>query len=288
MAEFVRKIAHHGITHLPNSPVVEMRNVSVAYAEGTSGATTTRVSGYALRDINFSISEGEQIAIIGPNGAGKSTVLKLLAGTIKPSEGTVFMHGTNPAEHICIAFVPQRSQIDLAFPVTVEEVVMMGRVRQIGLFRRPGKRDWEHVRASLERVNTLHLAKRQIGELSGGQQQRVFIARALAQETDLLLLDEPLTGLDVPSQEKIFEILANLRPDGVTVLVATHDLTLAEERFDKVMLLNKHMLAFGPGREVITTENLLAAYGGHVHQLGEGQGMVIDDCCGEEAHGLVA
>ena len=289
MTEFVRQIAHHGIDHIPDTPVVEMREVSVAYAEGNSGATTTRTTRYALQDITFSLTRGEQVAIIGPNGAGKSTLLKLIAGTIKPSQGTVLKHGAIPSEHICIAYVPQRSQLDLSFPVTVEDVVMMGRVRQIGLFRRPRKQDWEYVRVSLERVNAVDLVKRQIGELSGGQQQRVFIARALAQETDLLLLDEPLTGLDVPSQEKIFEILANLRPDGVTVLVATHDLHLAVERFDKVMLLNKRMLAFSPGGEVITPENLLAAYGGHIHQFGESGAMVIDDCCGEgeEVHGVV-
>lgn len=288
MTKFVRQITHHGIQHIPDTPAVEMRNVSVAYAEGNSGATTTRVTGYALREINFSIPQGEQVAVIGPNGAGKSTLLKLIAGTIKPSEGMVLMHGAVPSEHICIAYVPQRSQLDLSFPVTVEDVVMMGRVRQIGLFRRPGRQDWEYVRASLERVNASNLAKSQIGELSGGQQQRVFIARALAQETDLLLLDEPLNGLDTPSQEKIFEILRSLRPDGVTVLVATHDLHLAAERFDQVMLLNKRMLAFGPGPGVITPENLLAAYGGHVHQFGEGGVMVVDDCCaeGEEIHGL--
>lgn len=289
MAEFVRQITHHGIQHAPGTPVVEMRRVSVAYAEGNSGATTTRVTGYALQDINFSLARGEQVAVIGPNGAGKSTLLKLIAGTIKPSDGEVLMYGAAPSEHICIAYVPQRSQLDLSFPVTVEDVVMMGRARKIGLFRRPSRQDWGFVRESLARVNAAEWGKRQIGELSGGQQQRVFIARALAQETDLLLLDEPMNGLDVPSQEKIFEILAKLRPDGVTVLVATHDLNLAAERFDRVMLVHKRLLAFGPGAEVITPENLLAAYGGHIHQFGE-SGMVVDDCCneGEDAHGMAA
>ncbi|NJN44578.1 MAG: metal ABC transporter ATP-binding protein [Anaerolineae bacterium] len=262
-----------------------MRGVTVAYAEGNSGATVSSVTRYALRDISFALKRGELVAVIGPNGAGKSTLLRLAAGTIKPSVGTVLTHGTLPSEHICIAFVPQRSQVDLSFPVTVEDVVMMGRVRQIGLFRRPHRRDWEYVRKSLERVNAVDLAKRQIGELSGGQQQRVFIARALAQETDLMLLDEPMTGLDVPSQEKILEILGNLRPDGVTVLVATHDLNLAAERFDRVMLLNKKLLAFGPGAEVVTTENLLAAYGGHIHHKNT---LILDDDSesGDETHGM--
>ena len=137
------------------------------------------------------------------------------------------------------------------------------------------------MRASLARVDATHLAKKQIGELSGGQQQRVFIARALAQEAELLLLDEPLSGLDMPSQQAIFEILASLRPDGVTVLVATHDLNLAAARFDRVMLLNKGIVAFDRGPAVLTAENLLAAYGGHVHRIGQDEGMLLaDSCCG--------
>jgi ABC-type Mn2+/Zn2+ transport system ATPase subunit len=204
----------------------------------------------------------EQIAVIGPNGAGKSTLFKLLAGMLAPDAGEVKMFGNSPKNHDCIAYVSQRNQIDWTFPVTVADVVMMGRTRHIGLFRRPGKRDRDIVAASLERVHMLPLARKQIGELSGGQQQRVFIARALAQETNLLLMDEPLTGLDIPGQEAIFEVLAGLRPDGVTVLVATHDLTLAAERFDRVMLLNQRMVAFGSATAVLTPENLLAAYGG--------------------------
>lgn len=262
MPEFFRKISHHGVAHAPDTPTVAVREVSIAYAEGNSGATTTHSAQFALQNVNFALGRGEQIAVIGPNGAGKSTLLKLIAGTIRPSEGEVLMHGANPSEHICIAYVPQRNQLDLSFPVTVEDVVMMGRVRQIGLFRRPRRADWDEVRASLTRVDALPLARRQIGELSGGQLQRVLIARALAQETDLLLMDEPMNGLDIPSQETIFEILASLRPDGVTVMVATHDLALAADRFDKVMLLNKQMLAFGPSGDVLTAENLLAAYGG--------------------------
>jgi ABC-type Mn2+/Zn2+ transport system ATPase subunit len=181
--------------------------------------------------------------------------------------------------------VPQRSQIDFTFPATVEDVVMMGRVGQIGLFRRPRRHDWELVKSCLGRVNANHLAKKQIGELSGGQQQRVFIARALAQEAELLLLDEPFSGLDIPSQEAIFKVLDNLRPDGVTVLVATHDLNLAAERFDRVLLLNKRIIAYESGPAVLSAENLTAAYGGHMHRLDEeGTMLVTDTCCdhGEE------
>jgi ABC-type Mn2+/Zn2+ transport system ATPase subunit len=162
---------------------------------------------------------------------------------------------------------------------------MMGRVGRIGLFRRPRRQDRDHVRASLARVDAVGLSHKQIGELSGGQQQRVFIARALAQQAELLMLDESLSGLDVPSQQAIFEILASLRIDGVTVLVATHDLNLAAERFDRVMLLNKRIVAFDRGPAVLTAENLLAAYGGHVHRIGQDDGLLLaDSCCGGEEH----
>lgn len=250
--------AHHN----PNSPSLELRNVTVAYS--AVGNAFSHDRHYALQDISFQADVGEQIAIIGPNGAGKSTLLKLITGIVKSSEGNLLMFGNSPSQHNCIAYVPQRSQIDWTFPVTVEDVVMMGRTRQIGFFKRTRSIDKTVVKRSLERVGVTELAGRQIGELSGGQQQRVFIARALALETHLLLLDEPLTGLDVPSQEAIFDILDSLRQDGVTVLMATHDLNLAAERFDKIMLVNKRIIAMGKPADVLTTENLLSAYGGKV------------------------
>ena len=287
MAELVHQISYRGVSHELDRPMLEIREVSLAYSPGLNGPPTNRGGQWALEDISFQIQAGERIAVVGPNGAGKSTLFKLIVGTLKPLQGEVNLYGHAPDQHICIAYVPQRSQIDWSFPATVEDVVMMGRVGQIGLFRRPHRRDWELVKACLARVNAGHLAKKQIGELSGGQQQRVFIARALAQEAELLLLDEPLSGLDAPSQEAIFTILDNLRPDNVTVLLATHDLNLAAERFDRVMLLNKRIVAFESGATVLSTENLLAAYGGHMHRLGdEGPMLVTDSCCdhGEEDH----
>lgn len=145
------------------------------------------------------------------------------------------------------------------------------------------------VQHCLERVNATHLAHKQIGELSGGQQQRVFLARALAQEAELLLLDEPLTGLDTPNQEKIFTILDGLRPDGVTVLVATHDLNLAAARFDQILLLNRQIVAYGPAETALTTPNLLAAYGGHMHRIQTNDETLIltDTCCHESDTHLV-
>lgn len=286
MTGLVTKITTRGVPHETAAPTVELNNVFVAYATGTNGVTTQRGQQYALENVSFRVEAGERVAVVGPNGAGKSTLFKLIVGTVKPGRGSVNVYGHGPTGHICIGYVPQRSQIDWSFPVTVEDVVMMGRVGQIGLFRWPRRRDWEVARASLARVNATHLARKQIGELSGGQQQRVFIARALAQEAQLLLLDEPLSGLDLPSQEAIFTILDGLRADGVTVLMATHDLSLAAEQFDRIMLLNRRVIAFGPPAAVLQPTHLLQAYGGHVHVIGEGDDTILftDSCCdGEEA-----
>ena len=249
-------LLYKGTEHIVDTPLLTITAVSVAY----SSLGKTESEAKALDNISFEVEAGEQIAIVGPNGAGKSTLFKLLAGILKPDEGKVEMFGSEPDKHICIAYVTQSNQIDWSFPVSVRDVVMMGRIKEIGLFRRPRKRDHEIVMQSLQRVGAEHLVNKQIGELSGGQQQRVFIARALAQQANLLLFDEPLTGLDVPSQEAIFDILASLKEDGVTVLLATHDLHLAGEKFDRVMLLNKKILALGAGTAVLTSENLLKAY----------------------------
>lgn len=279
MSALVSRITTRGVRHETAAPTLELKNVSVAYAEGANGITSSRSSHFALQDVSFQVETGERIAVVGPNGAGKSTLFKLIVGTLKPNQGEVNVYGQGPGGHICIAYVPQRSQIDWAFPVTVEDVVMMGRVGQIGLFRWPRRRDWDLVKASLDRVNARHLAKKQIGELSGGQQQRIFIARALAQEAELLLMDEPLAGLDVPNQEAIFATLDSLRPDGVTVLVATHDLNLAAERFDRMMLLNKQIVAFDRATAVLQPDNLFQAYGGHMHVLDDQEILLTDECC---------
>ncbi len=286
-------LAGRGVTHDPLTPSLQMVDVSVAYAAGAQAGSVAAAASngrfHALQHIDFSAQRGERIAVVGPNGAGKSTLFKLVVGTLNPSEGQVHIFGHGPDGHICIGYVPQRNEIDWSFPVTVEDVVMMGRVGQIGLFRWPRRADWAVVRHSLARVEATHLAKKQIGELSGGQQQRVFIARALAQEAELLLLDEPLNGLDVPSQQAIFNILDNLSPDGVTVLVATHDLQLAADRFDKIMLLNRRIVAFAEPTAVLTADNLLQAYGGHVHVLPDAeQAILVDDCCGHDEYEVIS
>ncbi len=290
--------ARAGIEHQPGAPLLEVEGLYLAY-EGERQAGSVEPAGdrqlrrapngkqWALQNLTFRVDSGARVAVVGPNGAGKSTLFKVIAGTLKPDAGTIHVFGHEPHRHICIAYVPQRNQIDWSFPVTVEDVVMMGRIGQIGLFRRPHKRDRQHVQHSLERVNSAYLARKQIGELSGGQQQRVFIARALAQEAELLLLDEPFTGLDAPSQETIFSALQRLHEDGVTLMVATHDLNMAAETFEQVMLLNRELVAYGPPQAVLTTPNLLRAYGGQMHVLptAEGDLLLADTCCeGEEGH----
>jgi manganese/iron transport system ATP-binding protein len=237
----------------------------------------------ALDSVTLTLHAGDQVAVVGPNGAGKSTLFNVIAGTLKPTQGVVNIYGSGPQGHSCVGYVPQRNRIDWRFPVTVQDVVMMGRVAKIGLLRWPRRQDRDLVAQALARVGMSPFAQRQIGELSGGQQQRVFLARALAQEAELLLLDEPLTGLDLPSQEAILDLLAQLRRQGVTVLVATHDLNQAAEQFAKVMLLNRRLIALGAPHEVLTPARLSQAYGSQLHIVhgAEGDLLLTDSCCGE-------
>lgn len=277
MSEIIHGLTTHGVEHVTAGPAVAIDHVWLGYAP------TAESRGFALQDVTFTVAEGEHVAVVGPNGAGKSTLFKVIVGTVRPDRGEVRIYGHAPEKHLCVAYIPQRNQLDWKFPVTVEDVVMMGRVRQVGLFRRPGKADWESVHRSLGKLRLEPLARRQIGELSGGQQQRVFIARALAQEADLLLLDEPFSGLDAPSHEATLETLDSLRGEPVTVMLATHDLDLAAERFDRIMLLNRRLIAIGPPATALAAENLLAAYGAHAHyvEAEDGRVQVTDSCCDE-------
>lgn len=241
----------------------------------------------ALHDVSVTINPGEQIAIVGPNGAGKSTLLKAIAGLQPITSGEIRYFGQKRVAPNEIAYVPQRLQIDWRFPVSVSDVVLMGRVGRIGLFRRPSHYDRQLAQRALERVGLAAFANRQIGQLSGGQQQRVFLARALAQEARLLLMDEPLVGLDVPSQDEIFRTLATLRQEGVTVLTALHDLQQAARYFDRVMLLNRRLITCAPAREAFTAAHLVATYGGHLHLAQSGNGLltVADSCCNPDPDG---
>jgi ABC-type Mn2+/Zn2+ transport system ATPase subunit len=260
----------HREPHQVDAPTLEVEGLSVRYE-----------AGYALQDISFALHSGQRLAVVGPNGAGKSTLLKSVAGVLTPTSGKVTIFGHEPRGHICIAYIPQRSQVDWSFPVTVADVVMMGRIGQMGLFRNPKASDWKLVNRALDVVGISHLAKRQINELSGGQQQRMFIARALAQEAGLMLMDEPLTGLDVSSQEDIFNILDELKMQDVTVLISLHNLRMASQRFDQVLLLNRRMLGIGAPQEVLSQENLVTAYGGQLHLVPTEDGLLAlgDTCC---------
>ncbi|GIV88806.1 MAG: ABC transporter [Chloroflexus sp.] len=252
------------------APALDIRHLTVRYREIE-----------AISDVSATIAVGEHIAIVGPNGAGKSTLLKAIAGLQPIATGDIRWFGNTQAEPNTIAYVPQRLQVDWRFPVTVSDVVLMGRVGRIGLFRRPSAHDRLLVQRALERVGLAAFANRQIGQLSGGQQQRVFLARALAQEARLLLMDEPLVGLDIPSQDEIFRALASLRSERVTVLTALHDLQQASRYFDRVMLLNRRLIAFAPAREAFTAMNLVATYGGHLHLTSSGDSIltIANSCC---------
>jgi ABC-type Mn2+/Zn2+ transport system ATPase subunit len=262
-----RKIARHAA----DAPILDASGVTVRY-DG-------RV---ALEDVSFRLARGERVAVVGPNGAGKSTLFKAIAGVLPLSAGEIQVAGHEPGGHICIAYVPQRSDVDWNFPVTVADVVMMGRIGKLGFLRHARRRDWEFVSRCLEVVGMSEQAERQISELSGGQQQRMFISRALAQEAELMLMDEPLTGLDVPSQEGIFHILEELRARRVTVMVATHDLNMAAKRFDRIMLLNRRLFGFGLASDVFAPERLQLAYGGQIRFVQGEDGLMLlsDTCCG--------
>jgi manganese/iron transport system ATP-binding protein len=262
--------------HQTNQPILDVAHLSVRY----NGRM-------ALEDITFHLHAAERVAIVGPNGAGKSTLIKAIAGVLQPSAGEVNIYGSRPRGHVCIGYIPQRNQVDWAFPVSVSDVVMMGRSAKLGPLNWPHKKDWDVVHHALETVELTNLASRQISQLSGGQQQRMFIARALAQEAELMLMDEPLTGLDAPSQEGLLNLLDRLKQEKVTVMVATHDLDQAASHFDRILLLNHRLVAFGDPAEVLHTDNLLSAYGGRLKPV-DGQNILsVDDCCDEGEHDLV-
>ncbi len=231
--------------------MLEIKDLSVRYR-----------GNWALEGISFVIKSGQLIGIIGPNGAGKSTLIKAMLGLIPVSSGSVKFFGEPLRQQLArIAYVPQRSQIDWDYPTTVWKVVMMARTVKTGLFRRPSRQSRELVKAALERVGIWDLRDRPIGQLSGGQQQRVFLARALAQQADILLFDEPFTGVDRKTEEVIFEIFRELKAEQKTLLVISHDLGDTLKNYDQLLLLNKHLVALGSREEVITPVNIQKAYG---------------------------
>jgi len=216
----------------------------------------------ALENINIDIPFGHAIGIIGPNGAGKSTFIKSLLEIIKKRSGKVMIGGRDISEYKRkIAYVPQKNDIDLSFPITVKDTVLTGTYPNLRIFRRPGKKERERVEQCMAMVDISDLANKQISNLSGGQLQRVFIARALAQQADIFFLDEPFVGIDLVSERIIVNLLKQLREEGKTILVVHHDLHEVEEYFDKIIILNKKLIAFGDVKDTFTTENIRSAYG---------------------------
>lgn len=215
-----------------------------------------------LWDISFEIPSGKLVGIIGPNGAGKSTLLKALLGMVKSYSGKIEFFG-KPLKKIKknIAYVPQRTSVDWDFPITVLEVVMMGQYHQLGLFKWAGKKNKEKALKTLEKVGMAAFAKRQISELSGGQQQRVFIARALAQEADFYLMDEPFAGVDMATEKTLIELFEELKRQGKTLFIVHHDLNTVEQYFDTIILLNTCLIAYGPTAKEFTAENIKRTYG---------------------------
>lgn len=238
-------------------PPLEVHDLTVAYHKKP-----------VLYGVDVTVPAGNLIGIIGPNGAGKSTFIKAVMGLIKPSTGWVKVFGKSYKENCHrVGYVPQRESVDWDFPVSVMDVVLMGRYGHLRLAQRPCKADREVARECLEKLKMLPFADRQIGNLSGGQQQRVFLARALAQESDLYLMDEPFVGVDAATEAAIITLLRELKARGKTLLVVHHDLSSAREYFDMLLLLNMRLVAFGPTSEVFTPEMLQNTYGGRLNIL---------------------
>ena len=223
--------------------------------------TVVRGGHKALTDVTFDVGPGTLMGVLGPNGAGKSTLFDVIAGVLPVTDGAVTRRGAATPRG-ALAYVPQRAAINWIFPATVQDVVTMG-CCNVGLFSRPGKREKEMVQACLGRVGLWEQRSSLITELSGGQRQRVFIARALAQEASVILLDEAFSGVDVGAQEEIVKVLQSLRDEGRVVLLATHDLTNLAERFDQVLCLNHHVCACGPPEDAFTPEVMEEMYGSH-------------------------
>jgi ABC-type Mn2+/Zn2+ transport system ATPase subunit len=250
---------------------LEVQDASIAYGDQI-----------VLRNLTFSVPQGARVAVVGPNGAGKSTLFKALVGLLPLRGGQIFIHGLPLGNHKdCVAYVPQREEVDWRFPVTVRDVVMMGRFDRQGWFGTSSRQDRQVVQRSLGQMGIGPLGGQPIGDLSGGQQQRVFLARALAQEPHILLMDEPFTGVDLTTQETTLQLLDDLRAAEVTAMIATHDLNLATGKFDLMLLLNRRLIAFGKPEEVMRQEHLALAFGPEMTVLADGS-VVIDECCPPE------
>lgn len=239
---------------------VELANLSVTFSNGHT----------ALKDVNLTLNEGAIYGLVGANGAGKSTLFKSIMGFVTPTGGRVSIAGDPVRKALrrnIVSYVPQAEEVDWNFPVLVEDVVMMGRYGHMGFLRMASARDKRAVYDALERVEMAEFGKRQIGELSGGQKKRVFVARALAQEGRILLLDEPFAGVDIKTEESLISLLRGLATEGRLLLVSTHNLGSVPSFCDEAILIDRSILAFGPVATTLTQENLLRAFGGMLRNL---------------------
>ena len=252
---------------MPGGPAgVRLEGVSVGYEDRP-----------VLERLDLTLPAGSLAAIVGPNGGGKSTLLKLIAGLLQPWTGTVSVFGAPPGEHArSVAYVPQAEAVDWTFPVAAGDVVMMGRYPRLGPLRRPGSADHAAVAEALEQVGMTALARRQIGALSGGQRRRVFLARALAAEPELYLLDEPVTGVDHTTHVDLMAVLDREAQAGKTVIASTHDLASAAHHFRSIVAVNRTIVAHGPASLVLEPDVLLRTYGGHLLFVGE-RAVLLDD-----------
>lgn len=255
----------------PRADAIIADGLTVTYRNGTT----------ALTNASFAVSRGSICGLVGVNGAGKSTLFKALMGFVPLASGSVSLMGQSVRQALkanMVAYVPQNEEVDWSFPVLVRDVVMMGRYGHMGILRRPGSADRDMVDQALARVSMLEFADRQIGELSGGQKKRVFLARALAQESQIILLDEPFTGVDVKTEDSIVALMRDLRDEGRVMLVSTHNLGSVPDFCDHVILVNQTVLASGPTVDVFTQKNLQTAFGGTLrHHVLEGADLHDDD-----------
>ena len=249
---------------------ITANNVTVTYRNGHT----------ALRNASFEIPTGTITALVGVNGAGKSTLFKAIMGFVPAAKGEITVLGIPVKDALrqnVVAYVPQSEEVDWSFPVLVEDVVMMGRYGHMGFLRRPKQMDHEAVASALERVNMIDFRHRQIGELSGGQRKRVFLARALAQEGKVILLDEPFTGVDVQTEDAIIALLRAMRDEGRVMLVSTHNLGSVPEFCDRTVLVKETVLAYGPTETTFTHNNLELAFGGVLRHFVLGGSDLHDD-----------
>ena len=241
-----------------------VEHVSVTYPNGHQ----------AIRDVTFTLQGRTVCALVGVNGSGKSTLFNTIMGIIRPQSGSVRVNGLPVVQAMRqngIAYVPQSENIDWHFPILVKDVVMLGRYGHMGMLRRPQAPDREAVAAALERLGIADLAERQIGALSGGQKKRVFLARALAQQSRIILLDEPFTGVDAKTEFAVMELLKNLRDEGYLMLVSTHNLGAVPQYCNEVVLINRELIAHGDINDIYTVDNLERAFGSVLKNIGLGE-----------------